>query len=130
MEDDQLKTLFSDFAPEISSDFRFMSNLRRSINSVELIKKSIADIQTKNKKALAIAAVVSFIFGFLFSQTLPYLSEAVYYWQETLPDNSIMNSFADNFYIIIWFVIGITSALTALNTYEISLFLMKTKINC
>ena len=38
MEDDKLKSLFSNFEPELSSDFLFMNKLQRNLNSVELIK--------------------------------------------------------------------------------------------
>lgn len=127
MDDDKLKSLFSDFEPELSSDIQFMTKLQRSLNSVEIIKQHTAEIRSRNKKAVAIAAVVGFIVGFLFSLSLPYLGEAVSNWQLTLPDESVLNAFADNFALIAWLVIGGTSVLAALNTYEVSLFLLKPK---
>lgn len=127
MEDDKLKSLFSNFEPELSSDFLFMNKLQRNLNSVELIKQHTAEVRSRSRKAVAIAAIVGFIVGFLFSLSLPYLSEAVSNWQLTLPSESVMNIFANNFTIIAWLVIGGTSVFAALNSYELSLSLLKPK---
>lgn len=127
MEDDKLKSLFSNFEPELSSDFLFMNKLQRNLNSVELIKQHTVEVRSRSRKAVAIAAIVGFIVGFLFSLSLPDLSEAVSNWQLTLPSESVMNVFANNFTIIAWLVIGGTSVFAALNSYELSLSLLKPK---
>lgn len=127
MEDDKLKSLFSNFEPELTSDFQFMNKLQRNLNSVEMIKRHTAEVRSRSKKAIAIAAIVGFIVGFLFSLSLPYLSDAVSNWQLTLPSESVMNTLANNFTTIAWLVIGGTSVLAALNSYEISLSLLKSK---
>lgn len=127
MEDDKLKSLFSNFEPDMSSDFQFMNKLQKSLNSVEIIRQHTAEVRTRSKKAVAIAAVVGFIVGFLFSLSLPYLNEAVSNWQLTLPHESILNSLANNFTTIAWLIIGGTSVIAALNSYDISLSLLKPK---
>ena len=127
MEDEKLKYLFSNFEPELSSDLQFMNKLQRNLNSVEIIKRHAAEVRSRSKKAMAIAAFVGFIVGLLFSLSLPYLSEAVTDWQLTLPRESMLNTLANNFSTIAWLIIGSTSALTALNSYEISLSLLKPK---
>ncbi len=127
MKDDKLKSLFSNFEPELSSDFQFLNKLQRNLNSVEIIKRHAAEVRSRNKKAVAIAAFVGFIVGFLFSLSLPYLSNAVSDWQLTLPDESMINTFANNFTMIAWLVIGSTSVLAAINTYEVSISLLKPK---
>ena len=127
MEDENLLSLFTKFKPELSSDFQFMTQLQERLNSVELIKQHAAEERKRNKKAIAIAVLMGFIVGFIFSLSLPYLGEAVSKWQSTLPHESIMNAFAVNFTIVAWFVISVTSVLAALNTYEVSLSLLKRK---
>ena len=127
MEDDKLKSLFSNFEPELSSDFLFMNKLQRNLNSVELIKQHTVEVRSRSRKAVAIAAIVGFMVVFLFSLSLPYLSESVSNWQLTLPSESVMNVFANNFTIIAWLVIGGTSVFAALNSYELSLSLLKPK---
>ncbi len=64
MEDDKLKSLFTNFEPELSSDFKFMNKLERNLNSVEIIKRHTAEVRSRNKKAVAIAAFAGFIVGF------------------------------------------------------------------
>lgn len=127
MEDDKFKFLFSDFEPELSSDSQFMNKLQQNLNSVEIIKQHTAEVRARCKKAVVIAAFVGFIVGFLFSLSLPYLSEVVSNWQLTLPSESVMSTLANNFTTIAWLVIGGTSVLAALNSYEISLSLLKPK---
>lgn len=125
MDDDKLKSLFSNFDPDLSSDFQFMNSLQRSLNSVEIIKRHTAEVRSRNRKAVAIAAFVGFIVGFLCSLSVPYLTEAVSHWQLTLPQDSILNTFATNFPIIAWLIIGGASVSVALNSYDLSLSLLK-----
>lgn len=129
MEDDKLKMLFSDFKPEMQSDIQFMNNLRRNLNAIESIKQQNADMRSRSRKAVAIAAFVGFIVGCLFSLSLPYLRAEVARWQFTLPAESVMNAVADNFTIIAWIVIGATSILAAINTYELSFSLLKPDVS-
>ncbi|MDE5688238.1 MAG: hypothetical protein K2I18_06395 [Paramuribaculum sp.] len=130
MEDDKLKTLFSDFEPELPSDFLFMNKLQGSLDSVEIVRQHSAEVRSQNKKAVMIAAFVGFIVGFISSLSLPYLSEAVSKWRLTLPDESMMKALADNFTIIAWIMIGSTAVFAALNTYELSLSLFKSRQPC
>ena len=127
MEDEKIRSLFSDFEPELSSDFMFMNKLRQSLDSVEIVRQQTAELRSRNKKAVAIAAAVGFIIGFLFSLSLPYLNNAFVKWQLSLPDVSLLHNVADYFTIIAWSVIGATSVFAALNTYEVSLSLLKPK---
>ena len=127
MEDDKLKSLFSNFEPELSSDFQFINKLQQNLDSVEIIKQHTAEVRSRTKKAVGIAVIVGFIVGFLFSLSLPYVIDAVANWQLTLPSESILNAFATNFTIIAWLVIGGTSVFAAINTYEISISLLKPK---
>ena len=127
MEDDKLITIFSNFEPEISSDSQFMGKLQQNVALVDIIRQNAADYRSKNKKALIIAAFIGFVVGIVFSILLPYLSAAVSNWQLTLPSESLLNAFAENFTIVAWLVIGCTSVLAAINTYEVSLYLLKSK---
>ena len=125
MEDNRLTALFSDFEPAVSSDSQFLSKLERNLDYVEIIKQHTAEARSRNRKAVVIAALVGFIVGVLFSLTLPYLGSVASQWQMTLPSGSMLRFFANNFTIVAWSVIGGTSALAALNSYEITLSLLK-----
>lgn len=124
-QDDKLKELFSDFTPDLSSDSLFMSRLERSLNSVEIIKQQAVEMESRNRKAVVIAAIVGFVAGFLFSLLLPTLQHAVASWQLTLPDSSWSTTLAENFTVFAWLAISLASSLIALNTYELSLSLLK-----
>lgn len=125
MEDDKLNILFSNFEPELSSDFQFLNQLQQKLNSLESIKQYTSEIRTLNKKAVAIAVLIGFVVGFLFSLSLPYLCDGISNWQLRLPSESILHAFANNFPLIAWIVISGTSVLAAINTYEVSLSLLK-----
>lgn len=118
MEDDKLKALFADFQPELSSDSLFMNRLERNMESVEIVKRRMEEMRARNRRAVAVAAIVGFVVGFLFSLTLPYLSDLVAGWQVTLPQESVMSVVADWFAVISWGVIGCTAVIAAINTYD------------
>lgn len=118
MEDDKLKSLFADFQPELSSDSMFMNRLERNMESVEIVKRRMEEMRARNRRAVAVAAIVGFVVGFLFSLTLPYLSGVVAGWQLTLPEESVTRVLADWFAVIAWGVIGCTAVIAAINTYD------------
>lgn len=118
MEEDKLKSLFAEFRPELSSDRQFMSCLERNMESVEIVKRRMAEMRARNRRANAVAAVVGFVVGFLFSLALPYLSGLVADWQLTLPEDSVMSVAADYFAVIAWGVTGATAVIAAINTYD------------
>ncbi|WP_368336402.1 hypothetical protein [Parabacteroides merdae] len=127
MEDDKLKSLFSDFNPTLFSDFQFMKALEEKMRSVEIVKEHTAQVTKRYKYAVAIAAIVGFAVGFLFSLTLPFLSEVVSTWQLSLSDASVLNKLADNFNLISWLLVGGTASFIAVNVYEVSISLLRTK---
>lgn len=126
MEDEKIRSLFTDFEPELSSDFMFMNKLQQSLDSVEIVRQHTAELRRRNKKAVVLAAAVGFIVGFLFSLSLPYLNNAIAKWLLSLPDASFIHTIANYSTVMAWLVIGATSVFAALNTYEISLSLLST----
>lgn len=129
MEDDKIRQLFENFEPDLSSDVQFINRLERKLNSVEIIVKHNAEVRSRNKKAVGIAACVGFIVGFLFSLALPYLRNVVAQWQLTLPGDSVMNTLADHFAIIAWCLIALISVISALNAYDLSRSLLHSNHN-
>lgn len=127
MDDDKLKELFSNYKPLLASDNEFMHRLERNLNSVEAIKSHTAQLHSSNRKAVAIAAAVGFIVGFLFSLALPYMVATISSWQLTLPKASFLYIASENFAVTAWLAIGATAVFAALNTYDLSLSLMKTR---
>ncbi|MDE6802108.1 MAG: hypothetical protein K2J06_05005, partial [Muribaculaceae bacterium] len=77
MEDEKLKTLFTDFDPELPPDTRFMSRLRRNMESVELVKQQNARAFAIIKRAVSLALLVGFIVGILSSRKIPSLTASI-----------------------------------------------------
>ncbi|MBD5209928.1 MAG: hypothetical protein HDS77_01460 [Bacteroidales bacterium] len=127
MEDEKIKSLFSNYDPELSSDASFMSKLERNLDTVEIIRKHTSEVRSRYRKALAFAAVAGFIVGYLFSLTLPYLNKTIANWKLSLANDSFCITIAENFSILSWIIIAGASVFAALNTYELSLSLLKTK---
>lgn len=127
MDEDKLQELFDNFKPELSSDNLFMNKLQQNLNSVELVRQQNAVLRAQNKKAVAIAAFVGFVVGVLFTLALPYIGAAVANLQASLQVGSFAKALADNYLTLAWIVIGGTAVFSAVNTYEISLSLMRAK---
>lgn len=127
MEDDKLRILFDEYDPELPSDDGFISRLQQNLDTVEIIRRHAVKERSRNKKAVVMASFVGFVVGFLFSLSLPYLSNVVSDWRLTLPGNSMLGTLANNFMVLAWLLIGCTSVLASLNSYEIILSLLKKK---
>lgn len=125
MEEDKLKDLFGNFDPPLSSDFKFMSTLKENLERVEMIRQHNEEIASRRKKAVAVAACVGFITGFLFSLALPYIGNAMMGLQSSLPAGSILKMLADNYLIAAWIIIGATAVFISMNAYDLSLSLLK-----
>lgn len=125
MIEDNLKDIFVNFKPELTSDFSFMNKLKHNLDQVEIIRQHNIEVATKRKKAAAIAACAGFIVGFLFSLALPYIGNVMMNLQSSLPSDTIFETIADNYLTIAWLIIGATTVFISLNAYDLSLWLMK-----
>ena len=121
MEDDKIKDLFADFNPGMPSDLSFMSRLQQNLDAVEMVRQHHVEQRRRNRVAVAVAAVVGFVTGFLFSLALPFIGNAVA--SASIPADSALRALADNYLTIAWLLIGGTSALIALNAYDLTLSL-------
>ena len=126
MEDDKLfKELFSNFDPELTPDYHFMDRLRRNMDSVEMIRRRDAELKKHNRQAVAIAAVVGFVIGALFTMAMPYIVQGLGSLFRAFPTSDAVRILSDNSSTIGWLMIAATSTLTALNTYDLSLSLLR-----
>lgn len=123
--DDKLRSLFADFNPELSSDRRFIDRLERNLHSVEIVKRQAAEERSRNRKAMVLAAVAGFVVGVLFSMALPQLTAILAEWLLTLPGGYVVKVDAGYISIFAWIAVGAASVAAALNTYDISLSLLK-----
>lgn len=124
-DNDKIKQLFTDFEPELSPDSAFMTRLQHNLNAVEVIRQQNADLKVRGKIAIAIAACVGFVVGFIFSLILPYINTVIAALQRSLPTDSAIKTVVDNYLIIAWLIIGCTVVYTSLHTYNLSLSLLR-----
>lgn len=120
MDDDKLKSTFSDYNPELSSDFDFLGRVQQRMRYVDLIKQESKATRRLNRKAMAIAATAGFIAGFLFSRAIPYITATITAWSQTLPTASTLRSVADYTPIIAWLLLATISVFTALTAYDLT----------
>lgn len=127
MEEDKFKKLFADFEPELSSDAVFEERLERKLDNVEIIRRNNAVVLSNTKKAVAIAALVGFVVGILLAPAVPYLSGLVSEWLMTLPEETVLSVLAANFPTFAWLIVAAASVICAINTYDLSLSLLRPK---
>ncbi|MDE5806626.1 MAG: hypothetical protein K2H76_00800 [Muribaculaceae bacterium] len=125
MDDDKLKNMFREFNPDLSSDFRFISQLKRSMDSVEIVREHTMEIKRRSRIAVIIAAAVGFICGILFSLFLPAIGEAMKGLELSSTPGSLLNSVAQNYFPIALTVIAGAMVFISMNAYELSLFILK-----
>lgn len=77
MNNDNLKSLFDDFNPDLTPDDRFMSRLEQNLRSVEVVKEQIATAQKKKRLPIIIAALTGFIVGLLSTLAYPFLQATI-----------------------------------------------------
>ncbi len=106
MEDNDLKKLFSDFDPELPSDFNFMSKLQ-------------------HRMAVLIAAMAGFVMGVVLTLLYPVAAE----WLQTFnfrQSAAYLPIGITAYNCIAWALMATLSGVTALNVYEIAL----AKLSC
>lgn len=94
-----------------------MSKLERNLDAIEFIhEKNEADAR-RSKIAVATAAIVGVLTGFLLSLTLPWLCRIMESVSSALKPGTFMMLLADNYLVIFWLITGAASTLLAINTF-------------
>jgi len=120
MEDDKLKKLFSDFEPDISSDFQFMTKLQRNMNAVEIVRQHTSAQRKRSRTAVLIAAVSGFISGVILTLLFSLIEDWITTIQISITHLSISPISIDS-RLIAYIVMAAVSVITALNAYEIAM---------
>lgn len=127
MEDDKIKDLFAGFNPELKDDFSFMTRLKQNMEAVEIVRRHNAELRKRGKKAVIFAAIAGFVTGLLFSFTLPFINEIIADIQMSARPESSLGIICNNYKAIYFILIGTISVFISLNTYDLSLSLLKEK---
>lgn len=139
MEDDNIKKLFADYNPPVSSNVRFISALKSKMNSVEIIRQHTAERRRRIKIALTISALSGFAVGVILTLLLPYITAFLAEWHPQIPDMvtafnmtfniSFVRTFIEHLSIIVWTLAGVITLLATLQTYSLSMSLLRSRTN-
>ncbi len=120
MEDDKIKDLLGSFQPEISPSARFMDNLKRNLEAVEIVKLHNRALKRRNRVAVAIAAACGFAMGLIVAPLLPVIEAWASDISVSFPSLPVGRISVD-FSIISWIVAAAACILTSINAYEIAM---------
>ncbi len=118
-DDDKLKELFSDFQPDLSSDFQFMKRLERNMEAVELVKRRSEAVRKRNKIAVVVAAFSGFVVGVILTLLYPLVRDTFSTIQFKVPYIA-MNPIAISGQVWVWICIALASNIIAYNAYVIT----------
>lgn len=127
MEDDNIKKLFADFAPSLSSDSLFMAQLERRMQAVEMVKRHTAARHRASRIAVVVAAVAGFAMGALLSLFLPLLADRVSDISISVPDFGGVN-IPLSWQIAGWVIMAALSSFTAINAYTLTMARLRAKL--
>lgn len=120
MDDDKIKELFNGFEPKLSSEFQFMTTLRKNMEAVEIVKQYDQVLKRRNKVAVIIAATAGFVMGAALSLLFPVIGEWLCTISVSLP-HLMINPVKIDLSIVTWIIMAGASGITALNAYEIAM---------
>lgn len=126
MEDDQIKDLFSQFRPELSSGRRFISRVQSQIAAIEAVKAEQRAMIARQKRALAIAAVVGMVVGVAVTLLVIWLGDG--FASLRIPPVNLPLSFINlttgltvDLRPLLWLIAAGAVTITAINAYTLAL---------
>ncbi|MGM9816791.1 MAG: hypothetical protein ACI304_07020 [Lepagella sp.] len=126
MEDDNIRSLFADFDPDLSSSHQFMTRLEREIDNMEFVHMHLTAQRQRSRIAMAVAACVGCVVGFLLALCIPYFQSLIQgVSMPTMPD--FVSRFAPEFNsitMILWVCIGVLVMGASVGSYELTLSLL------
>lgn len=127
MQHDPIKDLFDNYAPELTPADQFLSRVERDLDAVEFIRRRNAAALRCGRIALAVAALVGCVTGYLLSLLMPWLGGIMVSLKEALPDAPAAAALADHYSLIAWLIIGSASAILAFNSYDLTSTLLTSR---
>ena len=127
MEEERIKDLFKDYAPDLSSSMDFMQRLERNLDAVELIHRENAAVMKRNRLAVRIASCAGFLTGVIFTLLFPYIKSLIQSLSASIQASCNLPYSLDGLQVIPWLAVGAVSVFVALNTYHLATVLLSRK---
>lgn len=122
-ENDPIQQLFDNFDPGLPAGF--MERLERRIELLESIRQENRRLRRHSRIAMAVASIVGFITGILFTLALPYIGHGLQTLAAMLPTLPFVKDAAVNFTIPALLLMALSTAVICRNSYEFTLALLK-----
>ena len=79
MDSDKLNSIFNNFQPRLAtSDDSFMARLERNIRAAEVVKQQLVKDRRRNRMAIIMASITSFLCGILVTLFYPSIKLSVH----------------------------------------------------
>jgi tetrahydromethanopterin S-methyltransferase subunit F len=124
-EDDEIKKIFAGFEPEISPDNAFMNRLLRNMEMVEDVKRQNLVLRKNNKIAMAVASLVGFVVGIVFTLVSPYVTETLSMIQVAMSLTTEPLIITTGLVVISYALIGLISLVMVRYTYTTTFSLLR-----
>lgn len=113
---DELRELFAQFQPEMTSETEFISKLETRLAAIEDVRELNKSQYRRMKKAVGIAAAFGFIVGVVLTLSFPLIVSGI-----SSLMNAVLPSISGASTTIVWIVISIATGASALAAYDLSL---------
>lgn len=123
-QDDNIKKLFEDFNPELSSRLDFMARLERNLDAVEIVKQHNSASHKAGRRIAVMSGLAGVVVGLLLAMVMPYLRSALVHMAsggEYGIDVGVIEVLAT---VGAYCVVGLISIFVSVSTYNIA-FAMK-----
>ena len=116
MVDENIRKLFSDYNPDVSSSPMFMHRLKKSMDAVEIVRQHQIMLKKRNRVAIVIAALCGLLTGFSLSFAFPAASLWISRIAASFPTVPLMNATID-YRFVLWVIIAGITCLVAYQSY-------------
>ena len=116
MVDENIRKLFSDYNPDVSSSPMFMHRLKKSMDAVEIVRQHQIMLKKRNRVAIAIAALCGLLTGFSLSLAFPAASLWISRIAAPFPTVPLINATIDC-RLVLWVIIAGITCLVAHQSY-------------
>jgi tetrahydromethanopterin S-methyltransferase subunit F len=124
-EDDEIKKIFARFEPDISPDNAFMNRLLRNMEMVEDVKRQNLVLRKNDKIAMAVASLVGFVVGIVFTLVSPYVTEMLSMIQAAMSLTTESLIITTGLVVISYALIGLISLVMVRYAYTTTFSLLR-----
>ncbi|MCM1052018.1 MAG: hypothetical protein NC349_08655 [Paenibacillus sp.] len=118
-QDDNIKKLFEDFNPELSSRLDFIVRLERNLDAVEMVKQRNSASHRAGRRIAVMAGLAGVAVGLILAMVMPYVMPVLAKMIGAYDiDAAVVN---DMVTVGIYCVVGLISILVSVSTYDIAL---------